>query len=651
MASEKWESAKCSGAPGRRSFEERTIKRNRGRSAGRALFAPRANSAANAFEKLLSLHERVELILKSDGTVGAVVVPDLKSLDPDCTEFVGRRLRSVLGKETYRVFAPYLQTFLQAHTAQEFGYLFDLPDGRRWFSILVTRVPKRKDSRLFSPLATDATRWEEADRQLKRVEALLAHAEEAGEIGTWEADLETGEVALSEHLRRTLAVAPGDVASLCGLLRTIAGSCCREQPATNHRDSLEAIDHEVLYMRLDGAARTLHVRAIPVECKLGMATRFVGAVRDVTDRKREKERLLASEAIIAQAKRMAGLGSWHLDATTRQVIWSEQCSHLLGTSLSDGASNQSYWDSLHVDDRERVSQILEQAILESKECEYVARYRLPNGRWRIHHTRGVPICSLDGKTTRMLGVVQDITDQTRVEGDLRRLSQQLMRTRDEERRQMARELHESAGQSLAALKMTLGNLRETLPRKGGLASSLLRTCVDLTEEAIREVRTVSYLMHPPMLNEAGLGSALRWYAKGFSERSNIQVDVEAPRDFGRLPSETELTLFRVVQEALTNVHRYSGSRIARIRIVRELGRVVAEVGDDGCGIPQPSHSNGRSQPMGVGIAGMRERVHELNGVFEINSTPGRGTTVRVVLPVLTPHDDMVASLDRVRGAD
>lgn len=218
---------------------------------------------------------------------------------------------------------------------------------------------------------------------------------------------------------------------------------------------------------------------------------------------------------------------------------------------------------------------------------------------------------------------------------------------------MARELHESAGQSLAALKMTLANLRETLPKKSSRAVSILDACCELTEEAVREVRTVSYLMHPPMLDEAGLSSALRWYARGFSERSKIRVNVEVPQDFGRLAQEIEVTLFRIVQEALTNVHRYSGSRVAKIRLSRVPGYVEAEVQDEGCGLARPAPSDGR-QWVGVGIAGMRERVQQLKGIFEIESAPGRGTTVRALIPDSEPAADMgeaVFSCDRPDGCE
>jgi two-component system NarL family sensor kinase len=164
----------------------------------------------------------------------------------------------------------------------------------------------------------------------------------------------------------------------------------------------------------------------------------------------------------------------------------------------------------------------------------------------------------------------------------------------------------------------------------------LQSAREFADAVIRQVRTVSYLLHPQLLEEAGLGSALRWYASGFAERSGIQVKVNSNGDFGRLPKETEIALFRVVQEALTNIHRHSKSSVAAIRLQRAGGKIRIAVKDAGVGMAQPSADTGWNSPLGIGIAGMRERVKQLGGTFEIKSKPGRGTTVSVELPA--PED-------------
>jgi PAS domain S-box-containing protein len=222
----------------------------------------------------------------------------------------------------------------------------------------------------------------------------------------------------------------------------------------------------------------------------------------------------------------------------------------------------------------------------------------------------------------------------RTEAELRLLSTRLLRLQDDERRRIARELHDQTAQSLGALHMNLQRLAAT----NGLLDPALHAVIDdslqIADESIQEVRTLSYLLHPPLLDEAGLASALPWYASGFSQRSGIEMQVEIPEDLGRLPPEHEMAIFRVVQECLTNIHRHSGSRWGRIRLDSSNDRVTLEIEDAGRGVAADltaGDCHGLAA-LGVGISGMRERVKQLHGSFEIKSAPERGTTVRVVLP-------------------
>jgi signal transduction histidine kinase len=214
---------------------------------------------------------------------------------------------------------------------------------------------------------------------------------------------------------------------------------------------------------------------------------------------------------------------------------------------------------------------------------------------------------------------------------LQHLSAQLMLAQDEERRRLARELHDSTGQTLTAIQLNLSVLMNEFSLSPENRARIERT-VALTNHAMGEVRTISHLLHPPMLDEAGLCMALRTFVEGFEERSRIAVATELPASFERLSPEMETALFRIVQECLTNVHRHSGSKDASIRLARENGRVVLEVADVGRGMSQGK--NGSSQKTGVGIRGMQERVRLLNGVMEfLDARPG--TVVRIKLPCPT----------------
>lgn len=197
---------------------------------------------------------------------------------------------------------------------------------------------------------------------------------------------------------------------------------------------------------------------------------------------------------------------------------------------------------------------------------------------------------------------------------------------------MARDLHDSAGQTVAAMGMNLARLEEQIHKVGPGAVNLVKENQKLINDLSKEIRTISHLLHPPLLDELGLGSALRTYVEGFSARSNIKVDLEIPGEFGRLSEESETAIFRLVQECLTNIHRHSGSRVAAIRVSRSDGYVYIEVRDAGKGISNQKRAELEATGnAGVGIRGMRERLRQLGGALEISSG-ANGTTINARLP-------------------
>jgi signal transduction histidine kinase len=194
-------------------------------------------------------------------------------------------------------------------------------------------------------------------------------------------------------------------------------------------------------------------------------------------------------------------------------------------------------------------------------------------------------------------------------------------------------LHETTAQDLAAVKMLLARLSRAAGTLGDNERHDLTESISLTEQSIAGIRTVSYLLHPPFLDEAGLLSALRWYAGGFAERSGIAVELDLPESLERLPLDTETVLFRIVQESLTNIHRHAGSETARIRLRRDAGMIALAIEDRGQGIPSTTLEHITSGGAGVGVVGMSERIEQLGGHLEIASS-GQGTTVRVRIPLV-----------------
>jgi PAS domain S-box-containing protein len=214
---------------------------------------------------------------------------------------------------------------------------------------------------------------------------------------------------------------------------------------------------------------------------------------------------------------------------------------------------------------------------------------------------------------------------------LRELSNRLVQTQDDERRRIARELHDSAGQLLTALGLNLSSITE-LARQNLPLDKTIEDSHALIQQLSKEIRTMSYLLHPPLLDENGLSEAIRWYVQGLMERSDLQIELGISQNFGRLPGEMELSVFRIVQECLTNIHRHSDSKTATIRLSRRAESVSLEIQDEGKGISPEKLAGIRAQRSGVGITGMRERIRHFGGALDIQSG-ATGTKILVELPV------------------
>lgn len=323
------------------------------------------------------------------------------------------------------------------------------------------------------------------------------------------------------------------------------------------------------------------------------------------------------------------------------------------TGAAQGSGAGFGWlDYVHPEDREKSLAQWMDSVESGNTYESEYRLRGANGEYRWFRARAVPIGNTQGEIVRWYGSCSDIHDSKLLEksirdsanelerlvdsrtSELRRLSGRLMTMQDEERRRIAREIHDGLGQELAAAKMILDGIlaKDTSPAMRQASADASQ----LVDRAIQQVRTISHLLHPPLLDEVGLVSALRWFLEGLSERSGISVSLTVdPPNLGRLKPEVETAIFRIIQEALTNMFRHSGARNGSVTVAEKDGSITVTVKDDGKGIDEQI-TQMRPESIGVGIGGMRQRVNELGGSLRLaNANPG--TLVEVVIPLPQPE--------------
>jgi PAS domain S-box-containing protein len=414
----------------------------------------------------------------------------------------------------------------------------------------------------------------------------------------------------------------------------------------------EARDAEVLIERPDSSRVTVIVNIRPLKNARGEVIGAINCFYDISRRKQAEKAAAALAAIVESSD--DAIVSKDLDGIL--TSWNKGAERLFGYTAEE-AIGQSVTMLIPPERLDEEPGILEHIRNGESIEHYETIRRRKDGKDLDISLTVSPVRDSQGRVIGASKIARDISDRKRAEealqcahdeleslvqrrtASLRRLSSHLQHVQGEERRRIARDLHDSAGQYLAALKMNLARLdRPDLTN----AKTVLAESNQLLDTCLAEIRTISYLLHPPMLDESGLAFAATWYVEGFTKRSGIQTDLEISPRLERLPTEVEIVLFRALQESLTNVHRHSQSPKVEVRIELENGQAILAVRDYGRGItPQQVETISGGSDFGVGLTGMRERVNELGGIFEV-LLEKPGTSVRVTLPVAkaesrTPH--------------
>ena len=414
-----------------------------------------------------------------------------------------------------------------------------------------------------------------------------------------------------------------------------------------------------------GVRQQMDTRGVPLRQPDGQIV-HLGITRDVTVRKRA-ERAAALLAAIVDSSDDAII-SKNLNGVI--TSWNKGAERLFGYT-ADEAIGQNITLIIPTDRRGEETEIIAR-IKRGERVDHFETVRIRKDRTLLDISLTIsPVKDLSGNVTGASKVARDITDRKRADLELREsesrfralsekldsevrartrelelrnadvlrqshqlreLSWQMLRMQDDERRHIARELHDSAGQLLTVLAMNLATLSRKVQEKAPELAESADEARNLVHQLTSEIRTNSYLLHPPLLDEEGLSSAISWYVRGLAERSGLDIEFKISEGFGRLPREMELALFRLVQESLTNIHRHSGSKRAMIEIFRTPEQVLLEVRDEGKGISREKLAEIQSRGAGFGIRGMRERARQFDGEMTIDSN-GQGTLFRVTIPM------------------
>jgi PAS domain S-box-containing protein len=389
-------------------------------------------------------------------------------------------------------------------------------------------------------------------------------------------------------------------------------------------------EQEVVIEKPDGSRIMVSVHIDPIRDQDGTIVGVVNFFQDISERKRAEQTTGLLAAIVDSSD--DAIVSKNLDGII--TSWNRSAERMFGYGAEEAVGKHIRLIIPH--DRQQEEATILDRLCRGERVEHFETVceRKDGTTLDISLT----ISQVRDAAGRIIGastVARNITERKRSEEALKEneLGARLLRLQDEERRRIARELHDGVGQLLAAMSMNASRLEQ---ERSNLSTDAARCAEEnsrLTEQVSSDIRTMSYLLHPPLLDEIGLHSALKWYVAGFAERSKIAATLELPADFKRLPKDHEMCLFRLVQESLTNIHRHSGSSTALVRLWRTPAEIRMEVSDEGRGIGQEIQSKIASGEIaGVGVRGMQERVNQIGGTLRIHSN-GKGTSVLVTLPL------------------
>ena len=498
-------------------------------------------------------------------------------------------------------------------------------------------------------IARDITEQKRAEEELRESEERFRLAVEATMDGLWENRRDHKKDFFSDRMFTMIGYEP--VAPAKGfdffyeLLHPDDVQSFKEKYHAMDKPDHDDYSVESRLKAKDGTWRHIISRGKCVERdEKGNPVRIIGTHTDITDLKRAEESLRASEERFALAVRGSNDGIWDWDMQNNTLYWSPRMKDLLGYADDEIDVNYDTFEShLHPEDRDRTLTILEAHLRDRAQYNVEHRLRTKSGDYRWFHTRGLAIWDEAGNPIRIAGSSTDINERKRAEEEiltyqhkLRSLASELSLTEERERRRVATELHDSVGHALALGKIKLGALRESLSSTSEVGQ--LDEISELFEEAIQSVRSLTFELSPPLLHELGLEAALEWLAERVQLQYGIPIIVEDDRQPKPMDEDVQILLFQATRELLVNVIKHAQARNARVSIHREYDDIELNVEDDGVGFDASEIVSSTNSTGGLGFFNIRERLNHIQGHLEIQSEPGNGTRVTIVVPLKTESE-------------
>jgi PAS domain S-box-containing protein len=479
----------------------------------------------------------------------------------------------------------------------------------------------------------DISTRKRVERELQRSEANLAEAQKLSHTGSWTWNVATGECFWSLEHFRIVGVDPES-------FRPTRASTQRmihpddlarvEQGLDNSVRDMSGFEADYRIVRPDGSVRHLRSVGRPTVDQSG-ALEFVGSVVDVTDSCMAQERLHRSQSLLAEGQKISHTGSWVLNLTTRELAWSDEHFRIWGVDPADFTPTfETGVQFIHPDDRRASIQEFQEAT--ERRSEFRREFRIVRSDGTIRHVLSVgrPRVGPTGDLTEYTGTIVDITDRKHDDAVRRDLQRRLAVSQEDERRRIARELHDEFGQQLSALALRLAQLKRDVGRRSGLAEQLA-ALEALTRQLDQELEQIIWRLRPTVLDDLGLVAAFENYIRQWAAKSGVECALHVNgAEMGNMTSEIETALYRIGQEALNNVAKHAQAGNATVLLDRSAGRVSLIVEDDGIGFDVAEQLGLRQR---FGVTGMRERALLLGGEFDIESTSGKGTTVVARIPL------------------